>query len=226
LSTPSHLQGKELFTPRSRPGQTSRGAIDLVSPELFGPASVTLDEDQMRAAEQALREKVLVITGGPGTGKTTLLTALLAILRRAKVSFVLAAPTGRAAKRITERCGEEAMTIHRLLEYNPREGGFQRSEDNPLQVDFVIVDEASMVDLVLMDHLLRAIDPHSHLILVGDVDQLPSVGPGSVLRDLIDSGIIPTVVLRRIFRQDRQSLIVVNAHRILRGHTLVLGEQS
>jgi len=217
LSTPSHLQGKELFTPRSRPGQTSRGAIDLVSPELFGPASVTLDEDQMRAAEQALREKVLVITGGPGTGKTTLLTALLAILRRAKVKFALAAPTGRAAKRMTESAGEEAMTIHRLLEYTPREGGFHRSDDNPLQVDFIIVDETSMVDLPLMDHLLRAVDPHSHLILVGDVDQLPSVGPGSVLRDLIDSGVVPKVVLRRIFRQDRQSLIVVNAHLILQG---------
>ena len=162
----------------------------------------------MRATEQALREKVLVITGGPGTGKTTLLTALLTILRRAKVSFVLAAPTGRAAKRMAESAGEEAMTIHRLLEYNPREGGFQRSEDNPLEVDFVIVDETSMVDLSLMDHLLRAVDPHSHLILVGDVDQLPSVGPGSVLRDLIDSGVVPKVVLRRIFRQDRESLIV------------------
>jgi exodeoxyribonuclease V alpha subunit len=185
-----------------------------------------LDEDQIRATRQALREKILVITGGPGTGKTTLLTALLTILRRAKVSFVLAAPTGRAAKRMAESTGEEAMTIHRLLEYNPREGGFQRGEDNPLQVDFVIVDEASMVDLLLMDHLLRAVDSHSHLILVGDVDQLPSVGPGSVLRDMIESGIIPTVVLRRIFRQNRQSLIVVNAHRILQGQNLVLGETN
>ena len=106
-----------------------------------------LDEDQIRATEQALREKVLVITGGPGTGKTTLLMALLAILRRAKANFALAAPTGRAAKRMAESAGEEATTIHRLLEYNPREGGFQRSEDNPLRVDFVIVDETSMVDL-------------------------------------------------------------------------------
>jgi exodeoxyribonuclease V alpha subunit len=165
-----------------------------------------------------------VITGGPGTGKTTLLTALLTILRRAKARFVLAAPTGRAAKRMAESAGEEAMTIHRLLEYNPREGGFHRSEDNPLPADFVIVDETSMVDLALMDHLLRAVDPHSHLILIGDVDQLPSVGPGSVLRDLIDSGVVPKVVLRRIFRQDRESLIVVNAHRILQGQSLVLGE--
>jgi exodeoxyribonuclease V alpha subunit len=226
LATPSSLQKEKIAGPWNDSGGTSRGVIDLVSPELFGPSTVALDEDQVRATQQALREKVLVITGGPGTGKTTLLTALLTVLRRAKVSFVLAAPTGRAAKRMAESAGEEAMTIHRLLEYNPREGGFQRSEDNPLQVDFVIVDEASMVDLVLMDHLLRAVDSHSHLILVGDVDQLPSVGPGMVLRDLIDSGVIPTAMLRRIFRQDRQSLIVVNAHRILRGHPLVLGEQG
>ena len=226
LATPSSLRGEKIIGAWNNTQGTSRGAIDLASPELFGPSAVTLDEDQIRATQRALGDKVLVITGGPGTGKTTLLTALLNILRRAKVSFALAAPTGRAAKRMTESAGEEAMTIHRLLEYNPREGGFQRSEDNPLQVDFVIVDEASMVDLVLMDHLLRAIDRHSQLILVGDVDQLPSVGPGSVLRDLIDSGVIPTVVLRRIFRQNRQSLIVVNAHRILQGQTLFLGEQS
>ena len=201
----------------------ARGAVDLTSPELFGAAAVILDEDQVRAAEQALREKVLVITGGPGTGKTTLLTALLTILRRAKISFVLGAPTGRAAKRMTESAGEDALTIHRLLEYNPRDGGFNRSQDNPLQVDYVIVDETSMVDLALMDHLLRAVEPHSHLILIGDVDQLPSVGPGSVLRDLIDSGVVPKVVLRRIFRQDRESLIVGNAHRILQGQTLLFG---
>jgi exodeoxyribonuclease V alpha subunit len=226
LSTPSFVQGEKLLGPWNRSGGTARGAIDLISPGIVGATAVTLDEDQVRAAEQALREKVLVITGGPGTGKTTLLTALLTILRRAKVSFVLAAPTGRAAKRMAESAGEEAMTIHRLLEYNPREGGFQRSEDRPLEVDFVIVDETSMVDLSLMDHLLRAVDPHSHLILIGDVDQLPSVGPGSVLRDLIDSGVVPKVVLRRIFRQGRESLIVVNAHRILQGQPLVLGEES
>lgn len=224
LSTPSFVQGEKIVSPWGRSLGGARGAIDLISPELFAPSAVILDQDQVRAIEQAVREKVLVITGGPGTGKTTLLTALLTILRRAKVSFVLAAPTGRAAKRMTESAGEEAMTIHRLLEFNPREGGFQRSEDRPLEVDFVIVDEASMVDLPLMDHLLRAIDPHSHLILVGDVDQLPSVGPGSVLRDLIDSAVVPKVVLRRIFRQDRESLIVVNAHRILEGRSLAWGD--
>jgi exodeoxyribonuclease V alpha subunit len=167
-----------------------------------------------------LQEKVFVITGGPGTGKTTLLMSLLAILRRARVTFALAAPTGRAAKRMTESTGEEAATLHRLLEYTPREGGFQRNGDNPLQVDVIIVDEASMVDIALMDYLLAAIEPHTHLILVGDVDQLPSVGPGSVLRDLIDSQSVPLATLRRIFRQDQQSLIVVNAHRILQGQNL------
>jgi len=226
LSTPSSVQSERRIGPWSESGSTPRGAIDLVSPELFGPSTVTLDNDQIRATQQALREKILVITGGPGTGKTTLLTALLTILRRSKVGFVLAAPTGRAAKRMSESAGEEAMTIHRLLEFNPREGGFHRSEDNPLQADFVIVDETSMVDLALMDHLLRAVDPHSHLILVGDVDQLPSVGPGSVLRDLIDSGVVPKVVLTRIFRQERESLIVVNAHRILHGQSLVLGNAA
>jgi exodeoxyribonuclease V alpha subunit len=229
LSTPSYLQGElgsSLWERSGRAARGARGAIDLISPELFGPLALALDEDQARAIEQALRDKVLVITGGPGTGKTTLLTALLTILRRAKVSFVLAAPTGRAAKRMSESAGEEAMTIHRLLEYNPREGRFQRGEDNPLLADFVIVDETSMVDLALMDHLLRAVDSHSHLILVGDVDQLPSVGPGSVLRDLIDSGVVPKVVLRRIFRQGRESLIVVNAHRILQGQPLTLAEEG
>ena len=220
LSTPSVMGGAQILAaPR-------RGAVDLLSPELFAPSAVVLDEDQMRATEQALRNKVLVITGGPGTGKTTLLTALLAILKRAKIRFALAAPTGRAAKRMSESAGEEAMTIHRLLEYNPRDGGFQRNDENPLEADFIIIDETSMVDLPLMDHLLRAIDPRSHLVLLGDVDQLPSVGPGSVLRDLIDSGAVPKVVLRRIFRQERDSLIVANAHRILRGQSLRLPENG
>ena len=226
LSTPSSLPREKIIGPWSIAGAAGRGAIDLISPELFGPSAVTLDDDQLNATEQALRAKVLVITGGPGTGKTTLLTALLTILRRAKVSFVLAAPTGRAAKRMSESGGEDATTIHRLLEYNPREGGFQRGEDKPVQADFVIVDEASMVDLALMDHLLRAIDPHAHLVLIGDVDQLPSVGPGSVLRDMLDSGVVPKVVLKRIFRQERESLIVLNAHRILHGQSLLLGDQK
>jgi exodeoxyribonuclease V alpha subunit len=198
-----------------------RELLGLADLELIDPSFAILEEEQQEAVRQALQQKVLVITGGPGTGKTTLLNSLLALLRRARFSFLLAAPTGRAAKRMAESAGEEAMTIHRLLEYNPHEGGFQRTEDRPLEADLVIIDEASMVDLALMDNLLSAIDRHSHLVLIGDVDQLPSVGPGSVLRDLIDSGVIPVVMLRRIFRQDRQSLIVANAHRILQGQSLV-----
>jgi exodeoxyribonuclease V alpha subunit len=220
ISTSSFLQGERAPRPWEKGKTLARGAIDFSAAALFSELPIRLDEDQIQAARQALREKLFVITGGPGTGKTTLLISLLAILKRAKVSFALAAPTGRAAKRMQEACGEEATTIHRLLEYNPREGGFQRDEDNPLQVDVVVVDEASMIDLTLMDHLLRAIDPHSHLILVGDVDQLPSVGPGSVLKDLIDSKAVTVAVLTRIFRQERESSIVVNAHRILRGEAL------
>ena len=222
LSTASFLQSERL-RPWEKDKSGTRGghgAIDLLRGSLFSDLPIELDEEQIDAARRALNEKAFIITGGPGTGKTTLLMSILTVLRRARVTFALAAPTGRAAKRMTESTGEAALTLHRLLEYNPREGGFQRHEDNPLQVDVIIVDEASMVDLTLMDHLLRAIEPHTHLILVGDVDQLPSVGPGSVLKDFIDSKAVPVAVLKRIFRQDRQSLIVVNAHRILQGQNL------
>lgn len=214
---------KLLSSPSSM--RESWAPFDPVAPDLFSTANFFLEQEQREAVHQALKRKVLVITGGPGTGKTTLLTALLSLLGSAKVSLALAAPTGRAAKRMGELTGEEAKTIHRLLEYNPRERRFQLGEDNPLGVDMVIIDEASMVDLPLMDHLLRAVKPQSHLILLGDVDQLPSVGPGRVLRDLIDSDTVPVVVLRRIFRQGNESLIVVNAHRILEGRPLLFGAE-
>jgi exodeoxyribonuclease V alpha subunit len=210
LSAASGLKNKGFGGPRN------------LTLQLSGSSAVLLEPEQREAIAQALKQKCLVITGGPGTGKTTLLIALLRILRQSEVTFALAAPTGRAAKRMAELSGEEAKTIHRLLEYNPHESGFQRDEGNPIGAHVIVIDEASMLDLPLMDHLLRAISPESHLVLVGDVDQLPSVGPGSVLRDLIDSGTVPVVVLRRIFRQAGESLIVQNAHRILHGESLLL----
>ena len=209
----------------STPSRVKVKALESSNLDLFDSSTLMLEEEQREAITQALRHKVLVITGGPGTGKTTLLISLLAILRRSEISFALAAPTGRAAKRMSEMAAEEAKTIHRLLEYNPRERRFLRGEDNPVDADVVVIDEASMVDLPLMDHLLKAVERRSHLVLLGDVDQLPSVGPGSVLRNLIDSGAVPVVVLRRIFRQSQQSLIVANAHRILQGRPLVFGDE-
>jgi exodeoxyribonuclease V alpha subunit len=160
---------------------------------------------------------VLVITGGPGTGKTTLLNCLIRILEKKSRRILLASPTGRAAKRLAEVTGKEARTIHRLLEYSPKEGGFKRNEENPLDADLIIIDEVSMVDVLLMNHLLKAIPPMATLILVGDADQLPSVGPGNVLRDIIASDRVETVKLTEIFRQAQESMIVVNAHRINRG---------
>jgi len=178
--------------------------------------SPPLSEQQQQAITAALTHKVSALTGGPGTGKTTALRSLVQALRSHHCTFALASPTGRAAKRLSEATGQPAKTIHRLLEYSPAKG-FQRNEKNPLNVDMVVVDEASMLDLVLTNNLLKAIDPHSHLLLVGDVDQLPSVGAGDVLRDIIASGVAAVIRLNVIFRQAQDSLIVTNAHRINQG---------
>ncbi|MBA7625606.1 ATP-dependent RecD-like DNA helicase [subsurface metagenome] len=175
---------------------------------------ITLAENQVKAIENALENKLLVVTGGPGTGKTTIMKAILAILSRVGTRIMLAAPTGRAAKRLSEAAGYEAKTIHRLLEYNLRAGGFRKNQHDPLQCNLLIVDEASMIDTVLMHHLLKAVPPQASLILVGDVNQLPSVGAGNVLKDIIASGRVPVVELNEIFRQAKESQIVVNAHRI------------
>jgi len=179
--------------------------------------SISLAEDQIRAIKSAAENKALVITGGPGTGKTTIIKAILAIFSTLKIRILLAAPTGRAAKRMSEITGHESKTIHRLLEYSLQKGGFQKNDTSPLDCDLLVVDEASMIDTILMYHLLRAVPPGTTLILVGDVNQLPSVGAGNVLADIIDSGSVPVVELREIFRQARESRIVVNAHRINSG---------
>ena len=179
--------------------------------------SIRLADRQVQAVKSALENKVMVITGGPGTGKTTIINAILKIFSRRETSILLAAPTGRAAKRMSEATGREAKTIHRLLAFSMAHGGFQKSEDNPLACELLIIDEASMIDTMLMHHLLKAVPPHATLILVGDVNQLPSVGPGSVLKDIIASQTVTTVQLNEIFRQAKQSRIVVNAHRINSG---------
>jgi exodeoxyribonuclease V alpha subunit len=179
--------------------------------------SISLAEEQLEAIRMGLQSKVMVITGGPGTGKTTVINSLLSILDKKSVSYLLAAPTGRAAKRMEEATDREARTIHRLLEFSPKFGGFSRDENEPLLTDLVIVDEASMLDMQLMHSLVKALPPFARLILVGDIDQLPSVGAGNVLMDIIASQVVPVVRLETIFRQDEQSGIVTNAHRINTG---------
>ncbi len=179
--------------------------------------AIRLAERQRDAVSAALEHKVLVITGGPGTGKTTLINAILTIFGRHNRRILLSAPTGRAAKRMGEATGRPARTIHRLLEFSFKAGGFQRNEKKPLSCDILVVDEASMIDVVLMYQLIRAVPPDSALILVGDVNQLPSVGPGHVLNDIIDSGAVPVVRLTDIFRQAGMSRIIVNAHKINNG---------
>ena len=193
---------------------------------------IELDVMQHRAVIESIKHGLLVLTGGPGTGKTTTINTMIRFFESEGMSILLAAPTGRAAKRMTEATGYEAQTIHRLLEVNvnPEEtdsaGGFMRNRQNPLEADVIIIDEMSMVDLPLMHALLSAVVPGTRLVLVGDVDQLPSVGPGSVLKDIITSDCFPVVTLTRIFRQAGESDIVVNAHKINAGEPVCLDNKS
>lgn len=182
--------------------------------------NIVLTAKQREAVQMAYTRKISILTGGPGTGKSTSLRALLMVLHKRKVRIALAAPTGRAAKRLTEATGAAQMpakTLHRLLEFVPHDNSYQRNESNPLPYDFVIVDEVSMIDILLFYHLLKALSPAAHLLLVGDADQLPSVGPGNVLRDLLRSEVVPCVRLTELFRQAEASQIIVNAHRINAG---------
>lgn len=198
----------------SRSSALFEGNIDIQAIEKA--TGVGYDDVQVAAIRQAVRSRVMVLTGGPGTGKTTTTQGIIAAYRAAGLRVLLAAPTGRASKRMSEATGMEAKTIHRLLEFNPQDG-YKRNDDNPLEGDVLIVDECSMIDIILMYNLMKAIPVQMRLILVGDIDQLPSVGAGNVLRDIIDSGQIPVIRLTRIFRQAQSSRIVMSAHAINQG---------
>ena len=186
--------------------------IESLSKEI----GIKYDEVQVQAIRQSVQSKVMVLTGGPGTGKTTTTQGIIAALKQMELSILLAAPTGRAAKRMSEATGMEAKTIHRLLEYNPQDG-YKRNDENPLEGDALIVDECSMIDIILMNNLVKAMPSSMRLVMVGDIDQLPSVGAGNVLRDIIESQKIPVIRLTRIFRQAQSSRIVMSAHAINQG---------
>ena len=196
---------------------------DALLAQVTRGSEIELSAQQREAVRAALTHKITVLTGGPGTGKTVTVRTVIGALEALRCSYALCAPTGRAAKQLAEATGRAAKTVHRLLEYSPQEG-FRRNEENPLEVDCLIVDEASMLDLLLTNHLLKAVDPSAHVLCVGDVDQLPSVGAGDVLRDVIASGRASVVRLETIFRQAADSGIVVNAHRINRGQMPALNQ--
>ena len=209
-------------------GKSAWPAIDAgkAIPWIEAKTGFTLAESQKQAVQLALSSKVLVITGGPGTGKTTIVNSILQILKAKDVEMLLCAPTGRAAKRMTEASGIEAKTIHRLLEADPKTGGFLRDQENPLDTGLLVIDEASMVDVPLMHTLLKTVPNRAALLIVGDIDQLPSVGPGQVLADVIASKAVPVIRLTEIFRQAAASPIVTMAHRINKGELPELSKQQ
>ncbi|MGI6383597.1 MAG: ATP-dependent RecD-like DNA helicase [Tissierellaceae bacterium] len=204
--------------------------IDEEVEKIEAREDITFGKKQVLAIKESLDNGVVIITGGPGTGKTTTINAIISIYEDLDMKVVLAAPTGRAAKRMTETTGRESQTIHRLLEFSFMESedemSFNKDDESPIDADVIIIDEASMIDILLMNSLLKAINPGTRLILVGDVDQLPSVGAGNVLRDLIESGCIRVVRLDEIFRQAEESMIIVNAHRINKGDYPILNEKD
>lgn len=202
-----------------RQGHRERFDIDAIYKSISRPDSkgIELNEDQQRGILACLQRKVTVITGGPGTGKTTLIKRFIEVLENNRIRFRLAAPTGRAAKRMFESTGRNTETLHRLLEFTPASMGFSRNEQNALDLDFLIIDEASMIDVFLMHAILKALKGNVHLVLIGDIDQLPSVGAGNVLNDIIASGKVEVVRLTQIFRQAQDSMIIVNAHRVNHG---------
>jgi exodeoxyribonuclease V alpha subunit len=195
---------------------------ERISREVQKKLCITLSSEQLNALEEILSHRGVIITGGPGTGKTTLIRSITAVFSALGKNVLLTAPTGRAARRLSEVTRSKAKTIHKALGFNFKEGLFQKNQDNPLDVDAMIIDEASMVDTFLMYHLIKALPMTSVLILVGDVFQLPSVGPGNVLSDMIKSKLLPVFYLKKIFRQAHESPIIVNAHRVRQGKSPVL----
>ncbi len=216
LHAAEHRFAARLLELARAPARPLTGAARALE-EFETRANVTLAPEQRQAVERAATSGVLVITGGPGVGKTTIVRAVLSVYEHARLKVRLAAPTGRAAKRLSQSTGREASTLHRLLEFDPKRGAFKRNQQMPLEADVLVVDEASMIDLPMADAIAQAVVLGTRMVFVGDVDQLPSVGPGAVLRDVIQSGAVPTVRLTQIFRQAEQSLIVQNAHRINQG---------
>lgn len=200
---------------KSKPLKKVKNSDEVIT-LLENKEHITYDDIQRTAIKQAEISKVMVLTGGPGTGKTTTTHGIISLFKQSGMEVLLTAPTGRAAKRMSEATGMEAKTIHRLLECKPPEG-YKKNEDNPLEGDVLIIDEASMIDIILMYNLLKAIPDHMIVIIVGDIDQLPSVGAGNVLQDIIESGVVPTIKLERIFRQAMGSKIITNAHKINKG---------
>jgi exodeoxyribonuclease V alpha subunit len=208
------------------PFMTPKFDVDKTIRDVEKEMGITFSDAQRLAIRESFYKKILVITGGPGTGKTTIIKAVVDIFRHWGRTVLLAAPTGRASKRLSEATQKEAKTIHRTLEYTPKMASFRRNESHPLKGDSLIIDEFSMVDLPLMHYLLKAVPPSMRLVLVGDKDQLPSVGPGNLLRDIIESGAVEVVRLSQIFRQEKDSLIVSNAHRVNQGKKLIYPEKG